>query len=1058
MTSSNSGLTSVVIESINRLLSEICTWDENSYSFENPRQFSDYAKRLQLVLNQFLGSSSSENSNFPPQSALTALRGLSGDLKKSVETVSVYKNKSKIYILINCISLCSSLQEHAVAISGWLALIESTLEDDPDLRKKFADLSRDMSQAEFKVTENEERVHCTLQKEGEGRQTTKAVQSAIIMDLARALGIDSKNHLELSKHINLLKADLSRSNSVSERRILFSLERIINNWSIEPDLSAQSLDTDFEDDAQITPFKNFLCPLTKEVMKDPVVLESHQTYERSAIEYWFRRCLQDGRDPTCPVTGQVLKSLEHKPNIGLAGAIEEWMNRNVDIQVKLSVNYLTQEPSPSAECIQRVLDCIYRISEEYPSSRYKVRNAGLVVLIVNLLRNSSKSIGTHLRAKALMTLLSMANDDESKKIMLEEGITRLAIHSLTGSSEKEREIAVKLLLEFSRDEAYCVKIASEKGALVLLSSMAVTLEYPALSNLAEEVLKRIEKVEDNVLHLAAAGRFEPLLCRLSEGLVCLDRFSITLLVGTDAVKIEMASMVGKMTLTNTSKEQIARKSAKILVEMLAKPDGRASSLQALNNLSSLSDNATILVDAAMLPALTGILFDSQDTSPELKELASSIISNVVSKPGHWELAVADKQGHLLQSESIVVRLLGLLSLASLQCQLSILRILVGIASSPQASGSVVSCLKSGDGIKTVIPFLEHEEVEHRIYAFRLTRVISKHMSQDLVNELRTCDKLQLLKDKLLNDQSTDSERSDAASILGNLPLSEEEVKTVLRVDMLRRTITILKDEFCSARERTTRTTSSTGEGLLCLSLHFLKNPDFEILSIVGELKLMTFFREQLVFSLKPKVKQLSALGLKYLSESGRTVIVSVDSEPQIPQGLCSSLIFMCGRRASPEPTLCPVHNAPCDTESQFCLLKSSCIKPLSDLLLPDNDTNVQIAAVEALSTLLEDTSDNLIHVVDELEQLGVVNAVLDLFTEVRTGILQERTIWMLERILRVENLNHKHALNEGLVRALVETLRHGNANAKRHAQDALTNLKQLSAIGGKSSQSSGGRR
>lgn len=102
--------------------------------------------------------------------------------------------------------------------------------------------------------------------------------------------------------------------------------------------------------------------------------------------------------------------------------------------------------------------------------------------------------------------------------MLGEGITRLAIHGLIGSSEKEREYAVKLLLEFSSDEAYCIKLASEKGALVLLSSMAGDVEHPSLSNLAEEVLKQLGRVEANVQHLASAGRFEPLLSRLHEGI------------------------------------------------------------------------------------------------------------------------------------------------------------------------------------------------------------------------------------------------------------------------------------------------------------------------------------------------------------------------------------------------------------------------------------------------------------------------------------------------------------------------------------------------------------
>lgn len=108
--------------------------------------------------------------------------------------------------------------------------------------------------------------------------------------------------------------------------------------------------------------------------------------------------------------------------------------------------------------------------------------------------------------------------------MLEEGTTKLAIHSLMAKTEKERECAVKLLLEFCSDEACCIRIASEKGALVLLSSMSDTPEHPALSNLAEEVLKRMEKVEDNILHLAAAGRFEPLLSHLCQGALCTKFF------------------------------------------------------------------------------------------------------------------------------------------------------------------------------------------------------------------------------------------------------------------------------------------------------------------------------------------------------------------------------------------------------------------------------------------------------------------------------------------------------------------------------------------------------
>lgn len=1029
---------SSAVDLINRSLSDICVADDHHYAWENPRRFLCYAKRLYVVLNKLLRQSAPENLSPPVQ---TAVKGISGDLKKAEEALSVYRTRSKIFVLINCLSLCASLQEFTLGIGGWLALLDSEVHDVADLRKKVADLSRDMKQAQFQVTENEKRVQLMLQKEGLGRPTSKAVQSAIIMDLARALGIDSNNHIELSEQVKLLKEDIARSNSVSERRILTSLEKIMDSWSLEPDVLTQNFDFDFEDDAQISPFKSFICPLTKEVMKHPVVLESSQNYERTAIEYWFERCIEDGRDPTCPVTGQVLKSLELKPNIGLAGAIEEWINRNVEIQIKLSVQCLTEE-SPSGDCVERVLDHIYKISEEHPSSRYRVRNAGLVVLVVNLLKDSSKSTGSLLRSKALMVLLSMSKDEESKKIMLGEGITRLVIHSLIGSSEKERESAVKLLLEFSSDEDYCTKLASEKGALVLLSTMAGNLEHPALSNLAEEVLNLMEKVEDNIQHLAAAGRFEPLLCRLREG--------------PDDVKIKMASLVGRMTLTNSSKEQIARQSSTILVELLSKPEGRSSSLQALFNLSSLDDNLTILVDSAVLPALTDILFENQDSPPELKGLAASIIANVVSKPGHWELASADKKGNSIQSETVVSSFLGLLSVASPQCQVAILHVLYGMASSPQASESVACHIRSGDGIKTIIAFLEHPEVEYRIDAFKLTRVLSERFGDDLANELKASNKLPLLKQKLLDSQSADSERSATACILGNVPLSEDDVKTVLGPSFLKWTVSTLKEQCQSSNRRTSMPSLTMVEGLLGLLLHFTRSTDPRIVDLIKEHRLLNIFRDPLVLSSKPSVKQLSARGLKCLSESGRILIATGESDPPTPHGFCSPLVFMCGR-PSPEHSTCPIHNSPCEDDSQFCLLKGDCIKPLVDLL-SFQDTNVQIAALEALSTLLVDSSDTgFKQAVEELDKLEMVDAVILLFSGARPGELQEKASWMVERVLRVESVTQEHSLNQSLVRALVEALQHGNAVTKRHAQEALTNLKQISGVGGKreSSQTRG---
>ncbi|KAL9235373.1 hypothetical protein vseg_010135 [Gypsophila vaccaria] len=998
--------------------------------YDAPRRFVSHTRRLHNLINHHLRRLSDEVSSSP--TVVTALKGISGDLAKAVETVSLYRERSKIFVMINSRSMCSALQDRTAGIAGWLALLETAVSASPELRKKVSDLSRDMKLAQFNVTENEERVYCTLQREGQGRPTTKAVQSAMIMDLARALGIDSSNHAELSEQVMLLKKDLARSTSVSERRILISLERIVNSWSVEPNMSALSLDFGVEDDSQILPFKNFLCPLTKEVMKDPVVLESGQTYERTAIDYWFQRCLEDGRDPTCPVTGQVLSSLEQKPNIGLAGAIEEWVNRNVEIQVKSNVKYLSEDP-PSEEGLERVMDSIYMISEEHPASRHKIRNSGIVALIVKVVKTRSKSLSSNLKTKALVALLSMAKDEDSKTTMIEEGITKLAVHSLVGSTEKEKESALKLLLEFSSSKDYCAKIASEKGAFLLLSSLAENLEQPSLSNLAEDMLKCLEMMDEYVEPLAAAGRFEPLLNRLCEG--------------TESVQKEMALLLGKMTLTNCSKERIARRSAKVLVDILHKPEGRSASLQALRNLSYLDENATILVESSVLPAATDILLKSSDTIPEEKELAADIIANIVSNPGHWELAEVDKRGHSLLSSSIISDFVNLLSQVTSQCQASVLQILCGIASSPKASEKVATQIKSGDGVKTMIQYLEHPETKHRIHTYKLMRIISERSSEDLLVELRRLNKLFLLRDKLQNDQSTNSERSDASCTLANLPLSEDEVKTVLGPGFLKWTVVTLKDQQRFPSGRVSRSLSNMSEGLLGLLLHFARSTDPQIHAWVRENHLMVIFREHLSFVCQPRCKRLAILGLKHLSESGRALVNEGESDPSPPQGFCSSMVFICGRPAL-ETSTCPIHNAPCEEDIQLCLLKNNCIKPLIDSLFDDN-TDVQIASVEALSSLIPETFLNSRRALDELDHLGVADAVINLFIDVRPGDLQEKTIWMVEKLLRGESASQRFALNQSLVRALVEALKHGNAKTRTLAQDALTNLKQLSGASGK---------
>jgi hypothetical protein len=56
----------------------------------------------------------------------------------------------------------------------------------------------------------------------------------------------------------------------------------------------------------------FMCPLTMEVMRDPVITADGQTYERRKIQKWFAL-----GNRTSPLTGAELPSTNLTPNIVL---------------------------------------------------------------------------------------------------------------------------------------------------------------------------------------------------------------------------------------------------------------------------------------------------------------------------------------------------------------------------------------------------------------------------------------------------------------------------------------------------------------------------------------------------------------------------------------------------------------------------------------------------------------------------------------------------------------------------------------------------------------------
>ncbi|KAL7613753.1 hypothetical protein Lser_V15G05825 [Lactuca serriola] len=69
---------------------------------------------------------------------------------------------------------------------------------------------------------------------------------------------------------------------------------------------------------------HFLCPISMQLMNDPVTISTGITYDRQSIERWLFTC----RSSSCPVTKQVLSDTDLTPNYNLRRLIQSWCTMN----------------------------------------------------------------------------------------------------------------------------------------------------------------------------------------------------------------------------------------------------------------------------------------------------------------------------------------------------------------------------------------------------------------------------------------------------------------------------------------------------------------------------------------------------------------------------------------------------------------------------------------------------------------------------------------------------------------------------------------------------------
>lgn len=191
------------------------------------------------------------------------------------------------------------------------------------------------------------------------------------------------------------------------------------------------------DFAQLLPPPNaFLCPITQEVMRDPVAAADGTVYERRAIEAWFQM-------PSCgnrsPITNEPLPSTAVSSVLPLRRAIEEYMQHRPEL-IRRELNRVTLE-----EVVELMATDLARKNAAQKDLQQK--------LTERLARLEQQLMGMNEMVAAVLDLL-MEEQPETADLALSLGSPTTSAGGLSelGSSDREEPGAPQIQVE-PEDEA-----------------------------------------------------------------------------------------------------------------------------------------------------------------------------------------------------------------------------------------------------------------------------------------------------------------------------------------------------------------------------------------------------------------------------------------------------------------------------------------------------------------------------------------------------------------------------------------------------------------------------
>ncbi|XP_039144937.1 protein spotted leaf 11-like [Dioscorea cayenensis subsp. rotundata] len=474
------GAAMAVVERLVKSVAEISAISDFGQAYK--KELCNLSRRIKLLAPMF---DELIDSKVPiPVDVLRSLASLQAALNSALDLLRFGSEGSKLFMVLERDKNMKRFQDVTVQLEqalGGISLEKLDISD--EVREQVELVHAQLQRAKDRVHMPDVELYNDLASIYNKSTDLPSIDPSLLHKLADKLQLMSISDLKqesLALH-ELVAASDGRDPGENIEKMSMLLKKI-KDFVLTNNLEmSTTTDDDAKHLAPVIP-DDFRCPISLELMEDPVIVASGQTYERRCIKKW----LEGGHD-TCPKTQLKLPNMSLTTNYVLRSLISQWCEANgVECPKRPSLpisltsacsssehnnvdSLLLKLSSPNPDEQRSAAGELRLLAKRNSDNRICIAEAGAIPLLAGLLL----TVDTCTQEHAVTALLNLSIYEENKARIISSGAVPGIVHVLRNGSMEARENAAATIFSLSVVDENKVTIGATGAIPALVSLLSV---------------------------------------------------------------------------------------------------------------------------------------------------------------------------------------------------------------------------------------------------------------------------------------------------------------------------------------------------------------------------------------------------------------------------------------------------------------------------------------------------------------------------------------------------------------------------------------------------------